>query len=668
MQLLDGLNPAQLEAVTTLAGPLLILAGPGSGKTRVITHRIAYLIQQEGVLPHRIMAVTFTNKAASEMRLRLERLVGPRSGDLTVGTFHATCARILRRDGHQIGLDPSFVIYDDDDQISLVKSVLKELELDEKRYPARPFLSAISSAKSELKGPVEYGEFTTSYWQEVASRVYRRYQEMLKTNRALDFDDLLMITVQLFKDCPDVLARYHDRYQHLLVDEFQDTNIAQYAIVKQLGARSRNVCVVGDPDQSIYSWRSADIRNILNFEEDYPDLKTVVLEQNYRSTTTILEAAQGVISPNVMRKEKKLWTQNGQGDPITLFEAYDEGEESKFVAREIERLVAREGFSLKEFAVMYRTNAQSRALEDAFLRYGLRYKLVGGTRFYERREVKDVIAFLRLIQNQGDGVSAARVVNVPTRGIGARTMAEIEKLARQRGVSLFRAMEIGVAEQPDGNATTTLAPRVRNAVAAFVEMVNQLVADKATLGILNLLDRLLEKTGYRAFLLDGTEEGQERWENVMELRTVARDYETLNPQSALDAFLEGMALMSDVDGLKDEEEGVTLITLHAAKGLEYPCVMIVGLEDGICPHSRSVDDPAALEEERRLFYVGITRAMKRLWLVYATRRTLYGNVNFNQPSRFFTDIPANLVDFRGTGAPPVGKPDALFSAFAAAPV
>ena len=667
MQLLDGLNPAQLEAVTTLAGPLLILAGPGSGKTRVITHRIAYLIQQEGVLPHRIMAVTFTNKAASEMRLRLERLVGPRSGDLTVGTFHATCARILRRDGHQIGLDPSFVIYDDDDQISLVKSVLKELELDEKRYPARPFLSAISSAKSELKGPVEYGEFTTSYWQEVASRVYRRYQEMLKTNRALDFDDLLMITVQLFKDCPDVLARYHDRYQHLLVDEFQDTNIAQYAIVKQLGARSRNVCVVGDPDQSIYSWRSADIRNILNFEEDYPDLKTVVLEQNYRSTTTILEAAQGVISPNVMRKEKKLWTQNGQGDPITLFEAYDEGEESKFVAREIERLVAREGFSLKEFAVMYRTNAQSRALEDAFLRYGLRYKLVGGTRFYERREVKDVIAFLRLIQNQGDGVSAARVVNVPTRGIGARTMAEIEKLARQRGVSLFRAMEIGVAEQPDGNATTTLAPRVRNAVAAFVEMVNQLVADKATLGILNLLDRLLEKTGYRAFLLDGTEEGQERWENVMELRTVARDYETLNPQSALDAFLEGMALMSDVDGLKDEEEGVTLITLHAAKGLEYPCVMIVGLEDGICPHSRSVDDPAALEEERRLFYVGITRAMKRLWLVYATRRTLYGNVNFNQPSRFFTDIPANLVDFRGTGAPPVGKPDALFSAFAAAP-
>jgi len=670
LQLLDGLNPAQLEAVTTLAGPLLILAGPGSGKTRVITHRIAYLIQQEGVLPHRIMAVTFTNKAASEMRLRLERLVGPRSGDLTVGTFHATCARILRRDGHQIGLDPSFVIYDDDDQISLVKSVLKELELDEKRYPARPFLSAISSAKSELKGPVEYGEFTTSYWQEVASRVYRRYQEMLKTNRALDFDDLLMITVQLFKDCPDVLARYHDRYQHLLVDEFQDTNIAQYAIVKQLGARSRNVCVVGDPDQSIYSWRSADIRNILNFEEDYPDLKTVVLEQNYRSTTTILEAAQGVISPNVMRKEKKLWTQNGQGDPITLFEAYDEGEESKFVAREIERLVAREGFSLKEFAVMYRTNAQSRALEDAFLRYGLRYKLVGGTRFYERREVKDVIAFLRLIQNQGDGVSAARVVNVPTRGIGARTMAEIEKLARQRGVSLFRAMEIGVAEQPDGNATTTLAPRVRNAVAAFVEMVNQLVADKATLGILNLLDRLLEKTGYRAFLLDGTEEGQERWENVMELRTVARDYETLNPQSALDAFLEGMALMSDVDGLKDEEEGVTLITLHAAKGLEYPCVMIVGLEDGICPHSRSVDDPAALEEERRLFYVGITRAMKRLWLVYATRRTLYGNVNFNQPSRFFTDIPANLVDFRGTGAPPVAgsssmvrRPLFVFGAF-----
>jgi DNA helicase II / ATP-dependent DNA helicase PcrA len=661
LQLLEGLNPAQLEAVTTPAGPLLILAGPGSGKTRVITHRIAYLIQHEMVLPHSIMAVTFTNKAASEMRLRLEKLVGPPSEGLTVGTFHATCARILRRDGHYIGLDPSFVIYDDDDQISLVKSVLKELELDDKRYPARPFLSAISSAKSELKGPQEYGEFTTSYWQEVASRVYRRYQDQLKTNRALDFDDLLMSTVQLFRNCPEVLARYHDRYHQLLVDEFQDTNIAQYAIVKQLGERCRNVCVVGDPDQSIYSWRSADIRNILNFEQDYPDLKTVVLEQNYRSTTTILEAAQGVIAPNVLRKEKKLWTENGHGDPITLFEAYDEGEESKFVAREIERLAAREGHSLKDFAVMYRTNAQSRALEDAFLRYGLRYKLVGGTRFYERREVKDVISFLRLIQNPGDGVSAARVVNVPARGIGARTVAEIDRLSKQRGVSLFEAMEIAVAEEPDGKSPTTLAPRVRNATATFVKMVNELVEEKSSLGILDLLDRVLEKTGYRAFLLDGTEEGQERWENVMELRTVARDYETLNPESALDAFLEGMALMSDVDGLKEEEDGVTLITLHAAKGLEYPCVLIVGLEDGICPHSRSVDDPAALEEERRLFYVGITRAMKRLWLVYATRRTLYGNVNFNQPSRFLTDIPASLVDFRGSATSPSGKAESPFS-------
>ena len=656
MSILEGLNPAQREAAAVPSGPLLILAGPGSGKTRVITHRIAYLIQQHGVKPHRIMAVTFTNKAAREMKERLERLVGPDAEALTVGTFHATCARILRREAAHVGLDPSFVIYDDDDQLSVVKSVLKEMELDEKRYPARPFLNAISSAKSELQSPHQYGEFTTSYWQEVAARVYRRYQDLLGVNRALDFYDLLMTAVQLFRSCPEVLERYQDRYLHLLVDEFQDTNVAQYALVKLLANRSRNVSVVGDPDQSIYSWRSADIRNILNFEKDYPDAKVVVLEQNYRSTGTILEVAQGVINANTMRKAKKLWTENGPGQPVTVFEAYDEGEEATYVAREIERLAGREGHSFRDFAVMYRTNAQSRALEDAFRRYCLQYKLVGGTRFYARREVKDVVAFLRLIQNPGDGVSMARVVNVPPRGIGAKTVAELDRLSRERGVALFEAAQMVVADDASGGkGLPQLTPKVRNSVAAFVQTVSHLVQRKAELGIVDLLDLLLERTGYRPYLLDGSEEGQERWENVMELRTVARDYEHLNPGAALDAFLEEMALVSDVDGLKEEDEGVTLITLHAAKGLEYPCVFIVGLEDGICPHSRSFDDPPAMEEERRLCYVGITRAMERLWLVYASRRTLYGNMNYNEPSRFLADIPPHLVSGNGTVGPTLKK-------------
>ena len=645
---LEGLNPAQQEAVTVPAGPLLILAGPGSGKTRVITHRIAHLVHHGGVSPHRIMAVTFTNKAAREMRSRLEKLVGPGVDGLTMGTFHATCARILRREVQQIGLDPHFVIYDEDDQMNLVKSVLKELELDEKRYPARPFLNAISSAKSELIGPHQYGEFTKTYWQEVAARVYRRYQELLSLNRAMDFDDLLMVAVQLFRNCPETLERYQDRYLHLLVDEFQDTNIAQYALVKLLSGKHRNVCVVGDPDQSIYSWRSADIRNILNFEKDYPDLKVVMLEQNYRSTGTILEVAQGVISSNRMRKEKKLWTENPRGVPVTVFEAFDEGDEAGYVAREIERLVAREGYRLRDFAVMYRTNAQSRALEDAFLRYGLRYKLVGGTRFYERREVKDVVAYLRLIQNPDDGVSLARVVNVPPRGIGARTVAELDRVARRREVSLVEAMRIATSEElDDGRPAVPLMPRVRNAVASFLEMMGSLLQARSELGIMELLELVLERTGYKAYLRDGSDEGEERWENVMELRTVARDYEHLSPEAALDGFLEGIALMSDVDGLREEEEGVTLITLHAAKGLEFPCVMIVGMEEGIFPHVRSFDDPAAMEEERRLCYVGITRAMRRLWLVYATRRTLYGNTNYNDPSRFLADIPPHLAEGSG---------------------
>ena len=658
MSLLEGLNPAQREAVVVPSGPLLILAGPGSGKTRVITHRIANLIRHEGVSPHRIMAVTFTNKAATEMKVRLSKLAGRDAEGLTVGTFHATCSRILRREAAHLGLNPHFVIYDEDDQMSLVKKVLKELEIDEKRFSPRGCLSEISSAKSELKDPFQYSEFAQSYRQEVVARVYRRYQELLGQNGALDFDDLLVTAVELFRTNPEVQERYQERYLHLLVDEFQDTNVVQYALVKQLAGKHRNVCVVGDPDQSIYSWRSADIRNILNFERDYPDLKVVLLEQNYRSTGTILEVAQGIISANTKRKPKTLWTENPRGGPITIFEAYNEEEEASYVAREIERLVSHGGHRLRDFAVMYRTNAQSRALEKAFRHYTIRYKLVGGVRFYERREVKDVIAYLRLVLNQADGVALVRVVNMPPRGIGDRTMAELERIAEQRAVPLFDAMRVAVSEDGSVGAGARLAPRVRNSLSAFVEMMDGFIQAKSELGIEQLLDLVVERTGYRAFVLDGTDEGRERWDNVQELRTAAKEYEHLAPEAALEMFLEEATLMSDVDGLREEEEGVTLITLHAAKGLEYPGVFIVGMEDGICPHSRSFDDPAAMEEERRLCYVGITRAMQRLWLVYATRRTLYGNMSYNEPSRFLADVPPNLAEGNGAHAAGAVRPSA----------
>ncbi|HEX9014964.1 MAG TPA: UvrD-helicase domain-containing protein [Chloroflexota bacterium] len=656
MSLLEGLNPAQREAVTTPSGPLLILAGPGSGKTRVITHRVAYLIQELGVSPYRIMAVTFTNKAANEMKARLETLAGRDGEGLTVGTFHATCSRILRREAPSIGLDPHFVIYDEDDQVNLVKRVLKELELDEKRFAPRGILNEISTAKSILRGPHQYSEFVENYRHEVVSRVYRRYQDLLAENGALDFDDLLMSTVELFRTCPDVLERYQERYVHLLVDEFQDTNIAQYALVKQLAGKHKNVCVVGDPDQSIYSWRAADIRNILNFEQDYPDLKMVLLEQNYRSTGTILKAASGVISANNLRKPKKLWTENPSGAPITVFEAYSEEEEASYVAREIERLTDHNGSRLRDFAVMYRTNAQSRALEDKFIRYGLRYKLVGGVRFYERREVKDVLAYLRLLQNPADGVALERVVNLPPRGIGDRTMAELGRVAQQRQVSVLDAIRLSVSDSDDGSARPVLAPRVRKALSNFLTIVDTLMREKEELGILPLLDSVVERTGYRAFLLDGSEQGAQRWENVQELRTVAKEFEHLSPETALDRFLEEAALMSDVDGLDEAEDAVTLITLHAAKGLEFPGVFIVGMEDGICPHSRSFDDSAGMEEERRLCYVGITRAKERLWLVYATRRTLYGSLNYNEPSRFLRDIPVGLAEGSGALATGIAAP------------
>jgi len=646
MDILATLNPTQREAVEAIEGPVLILAGPGSGKTRVITHRIAYLIKSCGVSPHNIMAVTFTNKAAREMRERLEQLLGQAAEALTLGTFHAICVRILRREGKAIGLDSSFVIYDEDDQLSLMKQAMEELNLDPKQYAPRALHSAISAAKSRLIGPNDYAQRVSSYFEEIVHRVYQRYQQLLSQGRAVDFDDLLMKTVQLFQDQPQILKRYQSKYVHILVDEFQDTNIVQYMLMKHLAGKYRNLCVVGDPDQSIYSWRFADLRNILSFEKDYPEAKVVFLEQNYRSTKTILEVATDVISVNMQRKPKKLWTENEDGASIIVIESYNAEEEAQSVVNEIEKLTGQEQISLKDCAVMYRVNAQSRALEETFLRYGVPYKLVGGTRFYQRREVKDIIAYLRVIHNHQDNVSLVRIINVPVRGIGQRTLSHLQDWAKAHDISLFEALKQVSQNVITGEQKQSLPPRIIQALAGFAAVMAGLIAQSRELSLSGLLDKIWEHTGYRKYILD-KEDGEDRWENVMELKSVASEYDELDPEEALAAFLEKVSLVSDIDELDEKPDAVTLITLHQAKGLEFPAVFIVGMEEGILPHRRSFDDPEEMEEERRLCYVGITRAKKRLYLLRSYRRSLFGGSTANPPSRFLQDISPHLISPRG---------------------
>ena len=639
MDILAELNPAQREAVEAIGGPVLILAGPGSGKTRVIAHRVAYLIKVCGVSPHRIMAVTFTNKAAREMEERLHRLVSGLVKDLTIGTFHAVCARILRHDGKAIGVDPKFVIYDEEDQTSLIKRSIQEVGLDPKQYAPGAIKSAISAAKSRMLTPEDHGQRSRSYFDEVAGRVYERYQQLLTESNALDFDDLLMKAALLFRKSSDTLSKYQTRYLHLLVDEFQDTNLTQYELIKQLGGKHRNICVVGDPDQSIYSWRFADLRNILSFEKDYPEAKLVLLEQNYRSTKLILETAFNIISANKERKPKGLWTNNESGELTTVVETYTEQEEAQFVVNEIEHLVGQEGVRLGDCAVMYRTNAQSRVLEEAFVRYGIPYKLVAGTRFYERREVKDIIAYLRLIQNPYDSVSLLRVINVPGRGIGQQSQSQLSSWAKSQGVSLYEALQL-IAEQKEHQPL--FSSRISKALAGFLSLMQEFIARSQELNLVDLFDLVIKRTGYEEYLLSGAD-GEERWDNILELRTVAQQYRDLKPPDGLATFLEGVTLVSDVDGLDERVDAVTLITLHQAKGLEFPVVFIVGMEDGILPHIRSFDDPSQMEEERRLCYVGVTRAKKKVYLVRAFRRSLMGSSTVNRPSRFLQDIPSHLV-------------------------
>ncbi len=641
MDILDGLNPAQKEAVETIEGPVLILAGPGSGKTRVIAHRVAYLIRTCGVSPHRIMAVTFTNKAAREMEERLNKLIGLALDKLTIGTFHALCARILRRDGQAIGIDSRFVIYDDDDQISLLKRSLQEIGLDPKQYAPRALSSAISAAKSRTIAPKEYAKHTTSYFEEVVGRVYEHYQQLLTESSALDFDDLLMKTVELFRKSKETLEKYQSRYLHIMVDEFQDTNLVQYELIKMLGGKKPNICVVGDPDQSIYSWRFADLRNILSFEKDFPKAKLVLLEQNYRSTKSILETASHVISTNQLRKPKELWTDNEEGELPNVVETYTEQEEAQFVVSEVEKLVREEKAKLGDCAVMYRTNAQSRALEEAFMRYGTSYKLVAGTRFYERREVKDIIAYLRVIQNTSDSVSLLRIINIPGRGIGERSLSQLSSWAKSLGISQYEALRL-VTEQKDNGEGPPFGSRIVKALVGFRGLMEEFIARSRELDLVDLFDLVTQKSGYEQYL-QGGKDGEERWENVLELRTVANDYRHLPPPEGLAAFLEGVTLVSDVDGLDETVDAATLVTLHQAKGLEFPVVFIVGVEEGILPHFKSFADAEQMEEERRLCYVGITRAKERLYLVHAFRRSLMGSSTPSTSSRFLDDIPKRLI-------------------------
>ena len=659
--LLSTLNPAQKKAVTVVQGPVLVIAGPGSGKTRVLTHRVAYLIQECGISAAAIMAVTFTNKAARVMKERLEELVGNRAQYLTIGTFHAICARLLRREAPRWGMPRSFVIFDADDQLTVIKQALKDLKLDDKMYPPRTIQHTISRAKDELLRPEDY--VPPTYWHEVAGRVYKRYQEILQANDALDFDDLLMTTACMLRDYSDIREAYQNRYQHILVDEFQDTNTAQYQLVKLLTGKQRNLFVVGDPDQSIYSWRGANIGNIRSFTRDFSQAQTVLLEQNYRSTQTILDAAHGVISRNPDRVDKKLSACRTERLPLVIYEAYDEQDEAEFVVREIQRLVSQKIGRKGDCAVMYRTNAQSRVLEDAFVRHNMPYKLIGATRFYERREIKDVLAYLRLIHNPFDNISLLRIINVPARRLGSKTVAALEDWATLKQIPVYAALQL----LKESDADTPFSTTVRKALLEFLQLLDDLLAAKKDHDLIQLLDLVLERTGYAAHVRDRTEEGEERWANIMELRSLAQEYlssgapsegEDARPLSAddsLSALLEEVALVSDQDEIKEGADAVTLLTLHTAKGLEFGTVFMVGMEEGILPHSRSKEEAEGMEEERRLCYVGITRAKERLYLVHTFRRTLYGAQSVSEPSRFLRDIPETLVQGRAKAAPEASR-------------
>jgi ATP-dependent DNA helicase UvrD/PcrA len=645
--LFASLNPTQREAVAATEGPVLVMAGAGSGKTRVLTYRIAHMVRDLGVSPYEVLAITFTNKAAGEMKQRVEALIGRVARDMWVSTFHSACVRILRQEIPKFGYRSSFTIYDEADANRLITMCIKDLDLDTKRFPPRQIRAAISKAKNELVDYETFASRDSGFYHEKVADIYRLYQQRLVEASAVDFDDILKLTVELFQAFPEVLERWQNRFRYVLVDEYQDTNHAQYMMVRLLAEKHHNICVVGDSDQSIYAFRGADMRNIMEFEKDYPDARIILLEQNYRSTQTILDAANAVITNNAARKPKRLWTDQGEGERIVVFEAEDEHEEAAYIAEEVARLQD-VGIRLDDIAVFYRTNAQSRVIEELFVRFGVTYQVVGGLKYYDRREVKDAVAYLKALVNPDDQVSLKRIINTPKRAIGDTSVAHVDRYADVNGMTFLEALR--VARDIDA-----LTPRAQNAILDFVAMLDA-AAVRASEGPAAAVDAVLIDTGYLDMVRsERSIEAMGREENLKELLSAAGDFEELGPASmgpaewnALDGlgklqmFLESISLVTDVDSLEDTA-AVTLMTLHNAKGLEYPAVFLTGLEDGVFPHMRALGDPKELEEERRLCYVGLTRAEQRLYLTRAWTRNLFGQNNYNGPSRFLKEIPDHLT-------------------------
>ena len=635
--LIEGLNDKQKEAVLATEGPCLVIAGAGSGKTKVLTHKIAYLISEENVKPYNILAITFTNKAASEMKQRVEKIVGDVAQEMWMGTFHSICVRILRRFIDRIGFDTSFLIFDTSDQKTVVKECLKALNIDDKTFSDRSVLSEISNAKNEMLTPKAYqAKYSGEFRKEKIGQVYELYQKRLRENNAIDFDDIINYTIDILSENPDVLQYYTEKFKYVLVDEYQDTNKAQFTLVTILASRYGNITVVGDNDQGIYSFRGADISNILNFEKDFPGTKIIKLEQNYRCTGNILKAANAVIKHNENKYEKKLWTENEEGSLPCLYQAEDEYDEANYVVKQIEHLKTEEYLKPKDFVILYRMNAQSRAIEDILRRENIPYKIVGGLKFYERKEIKDTIAYLRLIHNTSDNLSLKRIINEPKRGIGKTSLDKIQEISDRTGTSMYEIIKH--AEEFDLN-------RVKANAEEFINLIEELRLKKQELSISELLKELLNKSGYtRALELENTVEAETRMQNLEEFLTVAIEFEEESADNTLPEFLESITLSSDVDEMQDEDNTVTLMTLHSAKGLEFPVVFLVGMEEGIFPGYKSIGEPKELEEERRLFYVGITRAKQFLHLTCAKHRTIFGSTSYNAVSRFIKEIPDNLLD------------------------
>ncbi len=637
MDILSGLNPAQVKAVTHGDGPLLVLAGAGSGKTRVLTSRVAYLIKESKVRPYRILAITFTNKAAQEMRERVEALVPEAARDLWICTFHAACLRILRRQEEFFGRVRNFVIYDNDDHLTLIKDCIKEMDLNDKKYSPRAVAGSISQAKNQLLDADDYERYAYDHFSRIVTGVYRLYQEKLRRNNAVDFDDLIFLTVRLLQSYPQLLAYYQDRFRYILVDEYQDTNHAQYVLVNLLAADHRNVCVVGDPDQGIYSWRGADIGNIMSFERDYPEAVIIKLEQNYRSTGSILEAANHIIRNNENRREKRLWTAEGAGASLVKYFGEDEHAEAYFVAGRVARLKELESRPYRDFGVLYRTHAQSRVIEETFVRSGIPYTIIGGVKFYDRREIRDVLAYLKLVLNNRDSVSMARIANVPKRGIGQVSLGKILAFAVDQGLTPVEALE-KAGEIPG------LSAKVRAGAVGLGSLIRRLTENSSQMSVTEIARTVLEQTGYRRELEDeNTVESRTRIENLDEFLSVTGEFDQHAEEKLLSSFLEDIALVTDLDKYDEQADQVALMTLHSAKGLEFPVVFLIGLEEGVFPHSRSMLEPQEMEEERRLCYVGVTRARERLYLTYCWKRTLYGAEHYNKPSRFLEEVPSHLI-------------------------